>query len=153
LDNCESSLTESSRAAVTVVAALVESKSSSGEARVFLARRSASAGHGGLWELPGGKVEAGESVEAALAREIREELGVGLGVKGPPARYEADIGGQAFVFLVFPALFLSQGDEKKIILSAHDEWVYFSAEAIRGLDLAPLDGPALEDWARIERQF
>ena len=44
--------------------------------RVLLAKRPASGLLGGMWEFPGGKVEAGESLPSALEREIREELGV-----------------------------------------------------------------------------
>jgi 8-oxo-dGTP diphosphatase len=117
-----------------------------GEARVFLARRSADAGHGGLWELPGGKVEEGESAHAALLREIREELGVGLSIQGPPRRYESEIGGREYSFIVFPATFLLPRGQD-FSLAAHDEWRYFSASELGGIELAPLDGPALEDWA------
>lgn len=42
--------------------------------RVLLARRPDHAAHGGLWEFPGGKQEAGEDMFAALVREVREEL-------------------------------------------------------------------------------
>lgn len=36
--------------------------------------------HAGFWELPGGKVEPGESPTAALQREVREELGIDVSV-------------------------------------------------------------------------
>lgn len=43
---------------------------------MLVARRTAPEQFAGLWEFPGGKVEAGEQCEAALHRELREELGV-----------------------------------------------------------------------------
>ena len=45
---------------------------------VLLARRQKGTHLEGYWEFPGGKVEAGESIESALARELSEELGVSI---------------------------------------------------------------------------
>jgi len=55
--------------AVEVVAAVIER-----HGKILIARRRADAHLGGLWEFPGGKPEPGESLEAALRREIAEEL-------------------------------------------------------------------------------
>jgi 8-oxo-dGTP diphosphatase len=55
-----------------VVAALITND----RQEVLLAQRRADQDLAGLWEFPGGKVEPGEAPEAALARELMEELGV-----------------------------------------------------------------------------
>jgi 8-oxo-dGTP diphosphatase len=55
---------------VIVGAALVR------DGRVLAGRRAAPAAAAGRWEFPGGKVDAGESERQALARELREELGI-----------------------------------------------------------------------------
>ena len=46
--------------------------------RVLIARRPLNVHQGGLWEFPGGKLEAGESVITALRRELQEELGIDI---------------------------------------------------------------------------
>jgi 8-oxo-dGTP diphosphatase len=46
------------------------------DGRVLLAQRPEGKAMAGLWEFPGGKIEAGEGPEAALIRELREELGI-----------------------------------------------------------------------------
>lgn len=51
--------------------------------RVLVARRPQEKHQGGLWEFPGGKVEPGETVSAALVRELREELGIQLRAAQP----------------------------------------------------------------------
>ena len=62
---------EGGRAATEVVAAVIER-----EGRILIARRPADRHLGGLWEFPGGKRQPGETPQAALVREIREELDV-----------------------------------------------------------------------------
>ena len=57
--------------AIEVVAAVIERGG-----KILITRRPKGAHLEGLWEFPGGKAEAGESPERALAREVREELGV-----------------------------------------------------------------------------
>jgi len=58
---------------ITEVAAAVLTQP---DGRVLLARRPAGKAYAGYWEFPGGKVEPGESLDAALARELHEELGI-----------------------------------------------------------------------------
>ena len=58
---------------LVVAAALVDDSG-----RVLVQRRPAGKPMAGLWEFPGGKVEPGELPEAALARELQEELGISV---------------------------------------------------------------------------
>ncbi len=55
---------------------------------VLIARRPRQAHQGGLWEFPGGKLEPGETVEAALRRELFEELGIQLQTAEPWLRVD-----------------------------------------------------------------
>jgi 8-oxo-dGTP diphosphatase len=59
---------------IHVAAAVVRSA----DGLVLIAKRPLDKHQGGLWEFPGGKVEAGETVESALARELQEELGIAV---------------------------------------------------------------------------
>jgi len=60
---------------IVVVAALVRR-----DGKILITRRPDHVHLGGLWEFPGGKVEGGESLTAALRREILEELGIKIEV-------------------------------------------------------------------------
>lgn len=65
-----------------VVAAVIENNGA-----VLIARRPENGLLGGLWEFPGGKVEAGETFSSALSRELREELAVEITVGLPRGVY------------------------------------------------------------------
>jgi 8-oxo-dGTP diphosphatase len=65
------------------VGVLVERDAQGREGRFLLTSRPAGKVYAGYWEFPGGKVEAGETVEQALARELREEIGIQIGAAYP----------------------------------------------------------------------
>ena len=62
-----------------VVAAVIRGA----DGRILIARRADAAEQGGLWEFPGGKLEAGESRLEGLRRELQEELGITLRAAAP----------------------------------------------------------------------
>lgn len=75
---------------IRVVAAVIER-----DGKYLITQRRQSAVLGGLWEFPGGRVEAGETDEIALKREIRERLGVDVVVKERIAHRHHDYEGYA----------------------------------------------------------
>jgi 8-oxo-dGTP diphosphatase len=69
--------------------------------RVLIARRHEHRHQGGLWEFPGGKVETGESVTAALRRELQEEVGITVREARPLIRVRHDYGDKAVLLDVW----------------------------------------------------
>jgi 8-oxo-dGTP diphosphatase len=77
----------------------------------LLADRPAGKPYAGYWEFPGGKLEAGESVDAALRRELREELGIDIGASLPWVVFEHDYP-HAYVRLHFRRVFDWEGEPR-----------------------------------------
>jgi 8-oxo-dGTP diphosphatase len=81
-----------------VAAALVD-----GEGRVLLQQRSPGREMAGLWEFPGGKIDEGERPEAALIRELKEELGIDIDAAclAPATFASADLGERHLLLLLY----------------------------------------------------
>jgi len=80
----------------TVVAAVIER-----DGQVLIGQRPAGKWHALKWEFPGGKVEPGESPEAALRRELEEELGIQAAIGSRIADYEYAYPGREPIRLIF----------------------------------------------------
>ena len=114
-----------------------------GDGRVLMQRRRLGSEHGGLWEFPGGKVEAGETPQIAALREIEEELGVRLDPAGlAPLTFAADslpaeAPRRSYVILLYTCR-TWRGD-----LECRDgeELRWFAAGALARLEMPPLDYP------------
>jgi len=93
----------------------------------------------GKWEFPGGKVEAGESPQAALSREIFEELGLDVQVHELLGSGTAMAGTKRIVLDVYAASVLSG----TLVLREHARAVWASVQELPGFDWAEADIPSL----------
>lgn len=109
---------------------------------VLATRRPLDKALGGLWEFPGGKVEAGESPGEALRREIREELILELGELEAltPVEHLYDFGS----IRLLP--FLARCPERPAIhLVEHTDARWLAPEDFGSVEWAPADVPILEE--------
>lgn len=109
--------------------------------RYVVTRRHAHQHLGGAWELPGGKVEAGESGDEALRREALEELGVMIDVLRPLTfswyRYP-----DRTVLLLFYLARTRPGSEPRPLAAA--ELALLDLDALRALEMPPANLPLKE---------
>lgn len=127
---------------IVVAAALADQ-----EGRVLVQQRAAGRAMAGLWEFPGGKAEPGETPEAALVRELEEELGIRLDPADltPLAFASAPNGARHMLLLLYGAR--RWRGEPVALDAAALRWV--APGTLHGLAMPPADLPLippLEAW-------
>jgi 8-oxo-dGTP diphosphatase len=105
------------------------------EGKLLIGQRMANDRHALKWEFPGGKVEPGETPREALARELREELGVEAVVGGEIARYEHSTNGRGPLILLFHKVERFTGEPRS---AAFEQIKWESPSALPAYDF--LDG-------------
>lgn len=122
-----------------VVAAVIERAG-----RILIAQRKRDARHPLKWEFPGGKVEPGETPEAALARELGEELAIQARVDREITRYEYQYPGRARILLIFYRVADFTGEPQNLDFEQL-RWV--AREQLRNYDFLEGDADFISGYA------
>lgn len=125
-----------------VVCAIVEH-----EGKVLIARRGPAMAMAGYWEFPGGKVEENESAKGALIREIKEELGleIGVGAALPPSDWNS---GKGFIRLL-PFVCRVLGGQLQLL--EHDAVEWLAATELPDRHWAPADVPVVMEYLKTQQ--
>ena len=115
------------------------------EGRVLAALRAPGRPLAGCWELPGGKVEPGESDRAALARELHEELGAVVEVHERLAVALWDGGSRPLALIAYRCALVS-GEP---VAREHAEIAWMTSPELAGRRWAPADVPLLGPLRRL----
>lgn len=131
---------------IPVVCAIIEDE----QGRVLVARRPAHKHLGLKWEFAGGKVEPGEAPEAAVVREIREELGCEIAVRRALPRFTHDYGAVTIEMIPFLCALVPGSPAPHPHEHSAVRWV--TPAELPSVDLAPADVPILAQLPRCRNQ-
>lgn len=113
---------------------------------VLVQQRPVGKGHAGLWEFPGGKLEHGETPEAALIRELAEELGITVATADlTPIAFASEPLGDRYLLLLLYTVRRWAG-EPRALEAAALRWV--TPAAMAQLAMPPADRPLVAMLAR-----
>ena len=115
------------------------------DGRVLICQRPEGKQLAGLWEFPGGKVEAGETPEACLIRELDEELGITVTKSCLAPFVFASHEYEAFHLLM--PLFLIRRWEGRVVNREHKAMAWVKPNAMDAYPMPPADAP-LVAWLR-----
>jgi 8-oxo-dGTP diphosphatase len=115
------------------------------DGRVLICKRPAGKALAGLWEFPGGKIEAGETPEACLIRELDEELGIRVARACLAPFVFASHGYESFHMLM--PLFLCRRWEGLVQAREHEAIAWVKPNQMGGYPMPPADAP-LVAWLR-----
>lgn len=115
------------------------------DGRVLIARRPEGKQLAGLWEFPGGKVEPGERPEAALIRELREELGIEVSESCLAPFVFASHAYDSFHLLM--PLYLCRRWEGTVVAREHSALAWVKPDRLADYPMPPADDP-LAAWLR-----
>lgn len=127
---------------IDVVAAIIERNG-----KVMLAQRDSSSDQAGLWEFPGGKVEAGENQPQALIRELAEELNIEATVTRYIASHQWDSGKKIIRLHAWHI----ENFSGEPVLNCHSNLVWLLPEEAYRYPLAPADIPLLDAFIAQKR--
>ncbi len=116
------------------------------KSQVFITKRPDDKHKGGFWEFPGGKVEVGETIEQAMARELDEEIGIRVTEQSLFEHLEFDYTDKS---LKFDFILVTDFEEQPYGKEGQQgEWV--SLEALNQYDFPEANVPILE---RVVKEF
>ena len=110
--------------------------------RILLQKRPEGRSMAGLWEFPGGKLEEDETPEAALVRELWEELAIEIDPANlsPACFASASVGDRPLLLM----LYICTAWEGEPVAVESPELGWFSISEMAGLDMPPADIPLIE---------
>lgn len=109
--------------------------------KILIARKKEGKALAGYWEFPGGKIEADETPEESLIRELMEEMEIKISVNKYIGESIYDYGN----IVISLKGYLAEILEGEIVLSDHDKYAWVTVDKINSYKLAPADIPLVED--------